>query len=232
MPQKRHGPKRKRVIWCVAIVALGLAAATHLVDHFALSSLENRFPKWLPIDADPPYGIIVLGGGVNWSVQDEQSWLNAPANGRVRAFVDLGRRFPLARLLYTGTGSPIPEAELFADHISLFGIDPSRLILETRANNTAENAAFSAEVVGEDRRRRWLLVTSAVHMPRAMGSFRKLGFHVEAYPVDFSDDPNQPDPALMPSSASRAKLGGAIKEWLGLLAYFIVGRTDALFPGP
>ena len=79
----------------------------------------------------------------------------------------------------------------------------------------------------------WLLVTSALHMPRAMGLFRKAGFAVEAYPVDYTTGGWRGLRAL-PSSL----IGGVYKldlaghEWQALLVDWATGRSPALLPGP
>jgi uncharacterized SAM-binding protein YcdF (DUF218 family) len=80
---------------------------------------------------------------------------------------------------------------------------------------------------------RWLLITSAYHMPRAVGCFRRAGLSVEAYPVDWRTGGRR---GLTTPSGSVA--GGldradvAVREWLGLVAYWITGRTSDLFPAP
>ena len=80
---------------------------------------------------------------------------------------------------------------------------------------------------------RWLLVTSAWHMPRSMGSFRAAGFPVTAYPVDYrtrgGEDARR---GFLHTSEGLRRLDLMVKEWLGLLAYRLSGRTDALFPAP
>ena len=78
---------------------------------------------------------------------------------------------------------------------------------------------------------RWLLITSALHMPRAVGCFRAAGFQVQPYPLDRF--------AVLHSFRSYAAGSSALlnldvvsKEWIGLIAYRLMGKTDALFPGP
>ena len=57
--------------------------------------------------------------------------------------------------------------------------------MERRSRNTQENVEFSKAMVAPKSGERWLLVTSAFHMPRSVGLFRKAGFAVEPYPVDW-----------------------------------------------
>jgi uncharacterized SAM-binding protein YcdF (DUF218 family) len=97
------------------------------------------------------------------------------------------------------------------------GIDLSRIILETKSKNTYENATFCASLVAPKSHERWLLVTSALHMPRAVASFKNAGFDV---------DPWQVYDALSEASM----VSPAIHEWLGLLAYRLLGRTGQLLP--
>ena len=80
---------------------------------------------------------------------------------------------------------------------------------------------------------RYLLVTSAWHMPRAIGAFRKAGYDVVAYPVDFRT--SGPDDTWRPNSAiynGLERVDQATKEWLGLLVYRLSGRSSELFPAP
>ena len=65
------------------------------------------------------------------------------------------------------------------------GIPAERIELEDRSRNTVENAVFTRALVNPKPNERWLLVTSAAHMPRAIGTFRQAGFPIEAYPVDW-----------------------------------------------
>jgi uncharacterized SAM-binding protein YcdF (DUF218 family) len=100
------------------------------------------------------------------------------------------------------------------------GISPGRILIEGRSTNTAENAAFCRAAIQPANMNRWILVTSAFHMPRAVGAFRAAGFHVEAYPVEYLSAP------------PTRKVQVALKEVLGLAYYRLTGRTDAWFPGP
>lgn len=98
------------------------------------------------------------------------------------------------------------------------GIEPSRVVLEIRSSNTYENALYATQLIKPRPGARWLLVTGASHMPRALGSFRKVGFELEPWPVY---DINLHNPELV---------NIALREWCGLLAYRLLGRTKALLP--
>jgi uncharacterized SAM-binding protein YcdF (DUF218 family) len=114
-----------------------------------------------------------------------------------------------------------------------FGVATERILLEDRSRNTAENAAFTRELLQPKAGERWLLITSAQHMPRAVGCFRNVGFRIEPYPLDWQSA------GWAISSMSISTLGdgltrtdGAVHEWLGLIVYRMTGRTNELFPGP
>jgi uncharacterized SAM-binding protein YcdF (DUF218 family) len=113
-----------------------------------------------------------------------------------------------------------------------FGIPRQRVLLEDRSRNTYENALFTRELVKPKPGQRWLLVTSAWHMPRAVGCFRRVGFPVEAYPVDWHTWPRLHWSLSRSFGGGLAGLDTAVHEWLGLLAYRVTGRTSALFPAP
>ena len=70
------------------------------------------------------------------------------------------------------------------------GLDARRILVETRSRNTYENAVYSKELAQPQPGQIWLLVTSANHMPRAVGCFRAVGFDVIPYPVDYDTGPD------------------------------------------
>ncbi len=113
------------------------------------------------------------------------------------------------------------------------GVPAERITTEDRSRNTAENARFTMRLIAPKPGERWLLVTSAFHMPRAVGSFRAVGFPVIPYPVDYWTTDTDFD--LAPRSEAVENLSRvdlAVKEWIGLAAYFTTDRVDTLFPAP
>ena len=105
-------------------------------------------------------------------------------------------------------------------------------MLETRSRNTEENAVFTKELVQPKPGERWLLVTSAQHMPRAIGCFRRAGFPVEAYPVDWHTRRALRLAPMETLSGGLGRLDNAVHEWIGLVSYWLTGRTSELLPGP
>ncbi len=112
------------------------------------------------------------------------------------------------------------------------GVQRERLIVEDRSRNTVENAVYTAAMIDPKPGERWLLVTSAAHMPRAVGCFRRAGIPVEAVPVDRRLDRGVD---FFPSDSlaeGLLALDAATREWVGLFVYWLTGQTSELFPGP
>lgn len=199
--------------------------------------LEDRFPRTEP--DGPVAGIIVLGGGIDQSIGAARGVTTLTEAGeRLTEAVALARRYPDAKLVFTGgIASLTPDGPTEADAARRFfaemGIPPDRLVVEDQSRDTAENARFTKALIAPKPGERWLLVTSAWHMPRSVGTFRAAGWPVIAWPTDYRTAGPQDLSILMPrASAGLMMVDVAAKEWAGLLAYRLAGRTDALFPAP
>jgi uncharacterized SAM-binding protein YcdF (DUF218 family) len=227
-----------RRLMVVSLLSLAICGFTPL-GSLLLYPLESRFPPW---DAShgAPDGIVVLGGPIDadLSVSHDAPVIRS-APDRIVAAAMLAHRHPNVRIIFSG-GSPnlisndAREADFASRVFEGLGIDKARLIMERRSRNTLENALFSKELAAPKPGERWLLITSAFHMPRSVGLFRKAGFAVEPYPVDWRVG------ATLPEALSLSQIAGdgsgrtdaAVREWMGLVAYRVTGKTDALFPGP
>jgi len=229
-------PRRRLGGGLVIASLLGLAVAGWSpLGNLLMAGLEDRFPPW-DASRGAPDGIIVLGGAVSPDLSRLRGSvaLNESAE-RITAIADLARRFPAARIVFSGgsgrlLGGEVAEADVVLPLFESFGIARDRVLLEGRARNTAENARFAKELVQPKPDERWLLVTSAYHMPRAWGAFHRQGFAVEAYPVDWRAGPGDLARPFTALSAGLARTDAAVHEWLGLLAYRLTGQTAKLFP--
>ena len=205
--------------------------------------LEDRFPG-ANLDAPPaPTGFIVLGGAEDRLVEVARG---APAvneaGERLLETVVLARKFPEAGIAFSGGDAGIlykadSEAVGAAALLKDMGVAPDRLILEGGSRDTYENAVYLKSELDKlgllGPGQRWVLITSAFHMPRAMGAFRAAGFEVEPWPVDYRT--RGPADFIRPFdkvSEGLRRVDMAVHEWVGLLAYWLAGRTDSLFPGP
>jgi uncharacterized SAM-binding protein YcdF (DUF218 family) len=201
-----------------------------------IKPLEDRFPPW-DTSRGPPVGIVVLGGAIDPDLAAERGRnLNEGAE-RVAVIPELARTYPLARIIYSGGNARLgsrggSEAEYAGALIESFGVPKTRLTLEGRSRNTVENAIYSKALAAPKPGERWLLVTSAYHMPRAMGAFRKAGFEVDAYPVDYRTRGVDDLLSFDDAASGLRRTDTAAHEWVGLLVYWITGKTSELFPGP
>ena len=227
---------RKLVITSVLLLVIcGLSP----LANYLLYPLESRFPAWEAGSGKPPDGIVILGASI---ASDLSAAHGTPvvrgAPDRIITAAALAHRYPNARIVFSGGSANLisndaREADFAGAIFESLGIAKSRLVMERASRNTLENAQFSKALVSPKDGERWLLVTSAFHMPRSIGLFRKAGFAVEAYPVDWRV--GRRDDLMAFSNTVLDGLGRtdtAVREWMGLIAYWATGKIEELLPGP
>ncbi|MFD1254001.1 hypothetical protein DEVEQU_02628 [Devosia equisanguinis] len=227
----------------LAIALLVPTALVHTLTSFTsfgyviIQPLEARFsvPETMPENVAT---IIVLGGATlaRPSTARQTSELNE-AGDRLTTALWLARFYPEASLVLSGGAGLLDDTtEAEATTMQRFfiqqGIAPERLVLEEASRNTDENSAFTrdylATVDGPA-----ILVTSAFHMPRSMGLFRKQGLDLIAWPTDYRSSGREGfgfDIANPVNNLSVTTV--AMKEWIGLVVYHWTGRTADLLPSP
>lgn len=223
-----HWPRLGRRLCTLALAVLLLQGwmgpPTALLHH-----LESRYPARhdLP-DAQRYAGMVVLGGALEppelWEAHGQPA-LNGAAE-RMTGVLPLLQQHPHLKLLFTGgygqlLGRGLTEAQRAEWFYRSLNVPTQRLILESASRNTYENAVLSAALPGVDKTQPWLLVTSAWHMPRAMATFKKAGWNVTAYPVDFTTGRQA---EWTDYSLSHGVWNTALHEYLGLLAYRLSGK--------
>jgi uncharacterized SAM-binding protein YcdF (DUF218 family) len=207
------------------------------IGDLLIRPLENRFPQW-DVHRGAPHGIIVLGGNISSGLSRDYGEPVVVSDGaRIVAMLKLTQAYPEARIVYSGGdaslfGNRTPEASYVSSLFDSFGVSRERVTLESRSRNTAENAALTKELIKPKPGERWLLVTSAQHMPRAVGCFREVGFPVEAYPVGWRVEKQGSLLDLHTFSERLSRLDSAAYEWIGLLAYWTTGKTSEFLPAP
>jgi uncharacterized SAM-binding protein YcdF (DUF218 family) len=227
---------RKLVVASVLLIAI---CGFSPIGNLLLYSLESRFPPWDDTRGAPD-GIVVLGGAIDLDLSAAHSTaVFGPSIDRIVAAAGLAHRYPKARIVFSGGNAGLypddasREADFALTVLESFGFSKDRLVMERRSRNTQENAEFSKALVPPKEGERWLLVTSAYHMARAVGIFRKAQFAVEPYPVDWRASSRA---GLLRFSrffmVGLGRVDIASREWMGLIAYWITGRTSELFPGP
>lgn len=229
----------RRLLWSMTAILLVITFVP--IGQWLLAPIAQRFPERnvLPETVD---GIIVLGGGVDVGASIGRRYLELNDGGeRLTVSVELAKAYPSARLVYSGIGGRLIEESLEVPDLFGFytrqGIESGRIILEDESRNTFENAVFSKALAKPAEGEVWLLVTSAYHMPRAVGIFRKIGWPIVPVPVDFRRARELDVRSLLtlvaqPHASNRlSELDHAAKVWAGLIAYRLMGRTTALVPG-
>lgn len=205
------------------------------VGEWLLYPLESRFqtnPN-LPEKVD---GIIVLSGAEDAELSHiwKQVELGAAAE-RDLAFLTLTRQYPNAKLIFTGGSGSLTKQEYKGADVakSLFkqlGFDTKRIIFERESRNTYENAIYSKNLVKPMKNKNWVLITTSWHMPRSVGIFCKAEWPVIPYPVDHQTNKDNLFRIDFDLSGNLNTLKTAIKEWLGLFAYYLSGKTTSFLP--
>jgi uncharacterized SAM-binding protein YcdF (DUF218 family) len=226
-----------RVLAATSLVLLAVMGLTPIGNALILP-LEQRFPRWEEASR-PPDGVVVLGGAFDTLVSQARGEVAlTDAGDRMTAVAELARRFPNARILFSGGSGRLVmhganESELALRLFESFGIARGRILVDDRSRDTLENAEFSKAVAAPKPGELWLMVTSAYHMPRAIGAFRRAGFPVQAYPADWrtrgAGDLLRPFDSV---ADGLKRTDAAVREYVGLVTYWMSGRTSELFPGP
>lgn len=225
-----HRPSIGRALVASAIALLLLLGWQPLPD-LLIRQLESQYTEIAPqADLTSYVGMVVLGGSTEDSfvaTAHPQPLLNDAAE-RMTAPLSMLLKNPHLRMVYTGGGtvdgpSGIKEAQLAKYFYDSMGLPVDRVVYESASRTTYENATLAAQLPGVDATQRWLLVTSAWHMPRSMATFTKAGWNVTAYPVDYRTGEATPwTEYSLGSSVRRWQL--ALHELLGWLAYRLSGR--------
>ena len=212
-----------------------LIVALFPIGEWLLYPLESRFQT----NPDLPYkidGIVVLSGSENSELSNVWNQVEVgSATERDLAFLHLARQYPKAKLVFTGgTGSLTKQQYKGADVAKkLFeqqNFDIKRIIFERKSRNTYENAIYSKKLVKPLTNENWILITTGWHLPRSIGIFCKAEWPVIPYPVDHQTNKNNLFRVDYNLSSNLDLLKTGIKEWLGLFAYYLSGKTTAILP--
>ncbi len=218
------------------LVALFVCGLSPLSD-WLIAPLEGRFRRPDLASGGPITGMIILGGAEDRADPPrELAGLNEAAE-RITEAVVLARRFPEARVVFTGGSAALfstelPESATMARLLEALGVAKERLTLESQSRDTYENAAFSKRLLNPQPGQRWLLITSGWHMARAIGCFRQVGFPVEPWPVDYRTSGRFELWLNTNITDGLRQMDLIMKEYVGLVVYYLRGRTSALLPGP
>ena len=232
----RMGRSTRHGVRAVTVVLLLIALTP--VSSWVLRPLDDRYPRPSLTEVAAAPGVIVLGGPIQLSLS--QSRPGIPLNGTAERYTEsmrLAHAYPDKILAFSGgSGSLrnqiIKEGPLARDlFLEAGGLPAHRLVIESEARTTAESPALLAALIPpEAKQEGWLLVTSAWHMPRSVAVFEADGWRVTPYPVDYGTQPTGGwFPGLLPGLVD---ITLALHEWVGLVAYYAMGRTREIFPAP
>lgn len=224
--------RRRLALMTVSITLTLLVALSVLpLGDLLLQPIERTYVAQPPLDRVD--GIVVLGGGedARASAYWDQMQLNEGGE-RYTAVLALARRFPQARVLFTGGSGALSdlggivtsEADMAERFFLDQGIAPGRLLLEDQSRNTAENARLSLALAAPGPGETWVLLTSAFHLPRAMRSFNAAGWTgLVPWPVDYRTS-SFTDRIGWNLTRNLQVLTTAIREQVGQIAYLLSGR--------
>jgi uncharacterized SAM-binding protein YcdF (DUF218 family) len=235
LPTRRAAFGRRLLVASVLLLAL---CGFSPIGKWLILPLEQRFPPW-DASRGAPDGIVILGGAIDpdLSAAHGQAVFTDAAD-RVVAAAELARQYPKARIVFSGGNANLladdsaKEADYALSALEDLGVAKERLTAERLSRNTVENAEFVKAVANPREGERWLLVTSAFHMPRSIGLFRRAGFAVEAYPVDWRVSQSKAFSFSSVAINGLERTEVAMREWIGLAAYWVTGKTDRFLPGP
>lgn len=213
-----------------------IVIASFPVGEWLIAPLENRFQAnaALPANAD---GVIVLSGAIDPVMSELWGQVEFGGGGeRLTAFRYLADLYPGAQLVFTGGTGSLTEQEYKAADYARFlyeqlSLGERAILYESESRNTAENAANSKALVNPQPGENWILITSAFHMPRSVAIFCQQDWPVHAYPVDHYSRKGNLLRLNFDFAGNLSKLRTAVREWVGLIAYRVTGRTDRFLAG-
>ncbi len=224
------GRRRRAVAWAMIGTLYLWLAATPIVALGLINSLERQYPI-VSIDKLPKAQIAIVLGGVSMPSQTFNPYPDLKSGAdRILHAARLLKAGKVDAILVSG-GRPVsqidtrPEADVIAGFLKEFGVDEAVIVLETGSRNTHENAVNSLARMRAGGFTSALLVTSALHMPRAAAVFRKAGVTFTPASIDSLSSSIEARSifAFLPNSKALDSSTRAIKEWIGLLVYRLRG---------
>lgn len=167
------------------VVGLFIVIGTGWIPNYLTHYLEKQFPVIKEIDPTIHWVVVLSGGQAQVSGMPENALMSSASIKRLVEGVRLFRLLPNATLLLSGGGYLNEESEAY--HLSelaqWFAIPKQNIVIETRSINTFDQIDAIRSIV---KQRPFYLVTSAIHMPRAMSLCHELGLNPIAAPTDFT----------------------------------------------
>lgn len=215
----------------IAIIVIGFTNIGALI----MAPLEAKYPHPATLPENLA-GVIVLGGGTLNDVSAATGrYALGGAGDRFVETLRLALADPKLKIVVSGgvgniAGVGESDAAGVKRLLDAFGVNEDRVTYESRSRNTCENAQFSAELLHPRPNQTWLLITSAAHMVRSVPLFERAGFHLVPWPVDYRTT-GDTSWKFIPDGADGqiAMTTSALREWIGLLAYWVTGKIPNPF---
>ncbi|MCL2469986.1 MAG: YdcF family protein [Alphaproteobacteria bacterium] len=233
----RYGLKRLGRLG-VFFLSLALIACMALpLGAWALQPLENRFAhEALPAHVD---GLVMLTGDENPTITEARKIpIGGMATPRYVHLARLAKKYPQAKIVIAGNtrllypSRAVTTKDISKDLLAQLGLtqETRNIVFEDESRNTYENAVFAAKLVQPGPKERWVLVTSASHMPRSMLVFEKVGWKMIPAPSDYLTDGIIKVSLFPHMEVTLRHLSIAAHEYAGLVSYWLMGWTARLWP--
>jgi len=225
--------KRRRLSFRLLVISIALLLifGSGLVATALARSLESQ-SRDSGLNVPPAQAIVVLGGAIHMPGGIHHQTGLIDASDRLLAAFRLYRAGKAPLIFCSGGNNPLAgyagqtaESVWFARLLEEWDVPSAAIEVESGSINTHENAVRTYQALAPRGIRRILLVTSAMHMPRAAGAFRKVGFDVIAAPADFHSGWREPGILIqcLPSASNLGNSEAALHEWLGIAVYRLHG---------
>tara|TARA_Y100001970_G_scaffold187275_1_gene227827 strand:+ start:1421 stop:2203 length:783 start_codon:yes stop_codon:yes gene_type:complete len=204
------------------------------IGGFALYILEKDYHTKI-VYPKKIHGILILSGATSPYLSNEHNSVELNSSSeRLTETIVLMNKYKDAKVIFSGgsgnLNTPLlTHSNVAKNFFSRMGVDVDRIIFENKSRNTYENIIYSKKISKITNNQNWIMITSASHMKRASLISTKQNWKIYPYPVDF----RQPKKfSLKPSLNFYDNLNSfnhASHEWLGLLSYYFMGRTEKVF---
>lgn len=224
----RNARRRKKLL-ILSAALLYLFSNSFLLDE-AMRAWEVRHNKKTgQTDKIYDYGI-VLGGVVSYYDRNfSQTGFNRSVDRLMQA-IKLYRSGKIRKIVFTGGDASVlrqgfSEADIIKNYLSEIGINPDDMIFENSSRNTYENTRFVKLVLNPAKDDKLLIITSAYHIRRALGCFRKAGMYPDFHAADFYSGKRRftPDHLLVPDTGALDRWALLLHEITGYIVYKIAG---------
>jgi uncharacterized SAM-binding protein YcdF (DUF218 family) len=183
----------------------------------------------------PHYKVAIVLGGISYYDTNLKRIHFQRSSDRIFQALDLYHQHKIDKIFISGGAGYISkpyetEAIFLREYLLKIGVPDSVILFESISKNTIENAIYTRQKLEEDNRfkptEKYLLVTSAYHMKRALACFKKQGFDVDAYSVDGTSGEHklQLDELLIPNFSSFQNWDILVHEWIGYVSYKLTGK--------